>query len=112
MQQVGTPEGWQSQILSDCDFLEMIGVCQGHSMKNMAGQLVSPLRSLLFGRFHADSSGARRMGLPPSAFVRDDAMSDYLCSLLMNPYFVVSSPDAWKNYPGISRRSNCFLLMH
>ena len=63
-------------------------------MKNIAGQLVSPLRTLMLGKFHADATASRRMCLPPSAYVREDRQSDHLVALLFNPYFVVADPDA------------------
>ena len=62
-------------------------------MKNCAGQLISPLRTITFGRFSADSSAARRMCMPPSAFVRDDRQSDHLVALMFNPYFLITDPD-------------------
>ena len=62
-------------------------------MKNVAGQISSPLRTITCGRYACDSSGARRLHLPPSAYCREDRQSDHLVALLFNPYFLVVSPD-------------------
>ena len=67
-------------------------------MKNLASQLVSPLRTVMIGKYHADPTGSRRFNLPPGAYVREDRQSDHLVALLFNPYFVVESPDAGQNY--------------
>lgn len=67
----------------------------GHAAKNSGGQLVSPLRTILFGRFFTDSSQARRAGLPPAAFRRAEPMSDSLQAVLFNPYYVLNTPDSW-----------------
>ena len=67
----------------------------GHASKNAAGQLVSPLRTILFGRFFTDSSQARRAGLPPAAFRRAEPMSDSLNAVLFNPFYALRSPESW-----------------
>ena len=67
----------------------------GHAGKNGGGQLVSPLRTILFGRYFTDSSHARRAGLPPAAFRRAEPMSDSLQAVLFNPYYVLNTPDSW-----------------
>ncbi|CAK9013633.1 unnamed protein product [Durusdinium trenchii] len=64
-----------------------------HAAKCAAGQLNSPLRCLMFGRFVADSSHARSYGLPPAAYARSEPMSDWLHAMLYNPYYTVRSPD-------------------
>ena len=77
-------------------FPMLVGSCKcgpGHAMKNVAGQLISPLRTITFGRFQADTSGSRRLCMPPSAYVRDDRQSDHLVALMFNPYFLITDPD-------------------
>lgn len=64
----------------------------GHATKNCAGQLVSPVRNLHFGSYFVDSTGCRSLGLPPSAYVRSEPMSDSLHCTLWNPYYCVTTP--------------------
>jgi hypothetical protein len=64
----------------------------GHATKNCAGQLVSPVRNLHFGSYFVDSTGCRSLGLPPSAYVRSEPMSDALHCTLWNPYYCVTTP--------------------
>lgn len=60
-----------------------------HSTKNAAGQLVSTSKVLYFGRFFSDAAGTLQNSMPLPAFMRRDAMSDRLCSLLSSPLFLV-----------------------
>ena len=64
-----------------------------HAMKNACGQLMSSGRVLFFGHYYADASGALALGLPLPVFVRKDAMSDRLSSLLCNPLFLLRDAD-------------------
>lgn len=66
------------------------GVC--HAVKNVGGQINSPLRTIMMGQFMTDTSPALAQGMPPSAYTRSDPMSDALHSMMMNPYFVITSP--------------------
>lgn len=68
------------------DLMLLSYACQwGHAAKNCGGQLNSPLRTLMLGKYYCDSSGALQFGLPPSAYVRKEAMSDTLNAILFNP---------------------------
>ena len=73
----------------------MPGKHSGHASKNGAGQLVSPLRTIMFGQYFTDSSGARKWGLPPAVFRRSEPMSDAMNAALWNPYYVISSTATW-----------------
>ena len=73
----------------------MPGKHSGHASKNGAGQLVSPLRTVMFGQYFTDSSGARKWGLPPAVFRRSEPMSDAMNAALWNPYYVISSTATW-----------------
>ena len=59
----------------------------GHASKNCAGQLVSPLRTILMGRWFSDATGCLSLGLPPSAYRRAEQQSDSLNAALWNPYY-------------------------
>ena len=67
----------------------------GHASKNGAGQLVSPLRTIMFGQYFTDSSGARKWGLLPAVFRRSEPMSDAMNAALWNPYYVICSTATW-----------------
>ena len=45
-----------------------------HASKNMGGQVVSPLRTIMMGKFFVDTSHMLTLGLPPSAYCRSCAM--------------------------------------
>lgn len=61
----------------------------GHCAKNAQGQLNSPLRVILFGNFHADTTQLVTHGCPPIAYSRNCPMSDKLCSVYNNPWYLV-----------------------
>lgn len=65
----------------------------GHAAKKVAGQLCSPIRTLMFGDWFCDAVHARSLGMPTSAFARSSPMSDYLNCILFNPYYVVADGD-------------------
>ena len=81
--------------LNSFQFIVAVIIHRGHAAKCAAGQLNSPLRCLMFGRFVADSSHARSYGLPPAAYARSEPMSDWLHAMLYNPYYTVRSPATW-----------------
>ena len=66
----------------------------GHASKNSAGQMVSPLRTIMLGRFFCDTSNARRWGLPPAVYRRAEPMSDSMNAALFNPYYTITTPAA------------------
>lgn len=61
----------------------------GHSSKNLAGQLCTPIRNLLLGKFFVDHSRCLVYGMPSSAYSRAEPMSDLLNKILWNPYLVL-----------------------
>ena len=65
-----------------------------HSGKCLSNQVVSPLRTIHLGQYWVDSTAARRLGLPPTAYQRSDMMSDKLHILMWNPFFEVLTPDS------------------
>lgn len=64
-----------------------------HACKNSAGQVMSECKLLHFGSYAADCAGALSLDMPIPAFCRKDPMSDRLCSLLSNPFFLVHCDD-------------------
>ena len=66
-----------------------------HSVKNAASQLMSATKVLYYGNFAADPTPMLEHDLPLPAYVRKDAMSDRLTSLLSNPFFMISSSAPW-----------------
>lgn len=83
-----------------------------HSTKNAAGQLVSPSKVLYFGRFFSDAAGTLQYSMPVPAFMRKDAMSDRLCSLLSSPLFLVEFEVPWHlQYTNMWQQINFYLLV-
>lgn len=81
------------------NFLFCVRLCSwfwflsGHAMKNAAGALCSPIRTMRFGKHWTDSSLARSHGLPPMAYRRAEPMSDSLNATLWNPYYAIPSTE-------------------
>ena len=61
-----------------------------------ASQLMSATKVLYYGNFAADPTPMLEHDLPLPAYVRKDAMSDRLTSLLSNPFFMISSSAPWQ----------------
>ena len=67
----------------------------GNAVKNSGGQISSFLRTCYYGDYWADMAQSRSNGLPPSAFSRENSMSDKHQALLGNPWFLIDNPVPW-----------------
>ena len=67
----------------------------GHSSKNLAGQMCTPIRNLLMGQFFVDHTKCLSYGMPSSAYGRAEPMSDLLNTVMWNPYLVVPDIVFW-----------------
>ena len=67
----------------------------GHSVKNAAGQIVSPLRTILVGQYFVDTSSCCRWGMAPAVYRRSEPMSDAMTAAMLNPYHTVSDMVPW-----------------
>lgn len=70
-------------------------LAEGHASKNVGGQINSPLRTLVFGRFFTDTTAAQGFGLAPCSYARTSPMCDALHAALFNPYYVIQNPAIW-----------------
>ena len=62
-----------------------------HIAKNSVDQLRSSLRTIRFGRLHADMSQGLCLGMSPAAFIGSDSMSDHQAALWLLGIKVVKS---------------------
>jgi hypothetical protein len=65
-----------------------------HGQKNVVGALHSPIRTLYFGNYGADLSGAVPLGLAPAAYEWREDTSDLFGAMCLNPVVLVMDPTA------------------